>query len=66
MARILLHGFLCERCDYQWAPRQTTTEEPKVCPNCKTRLWNKPRTQQRKPENRAAKYVHQPVKAKSK
>lgn len=30
----------CLRCDYEWQGR---IEKPKACPECKTRLWNKPR-----------------------
>ena len=43
MARILIEGFLCERCGYRWVPRQNPDKEPKVCPKCKSVYWNKPR-----------------------
>lgn len=43
MARILIEGFLCERCGYRWVPRHGTDNEPKVCPKCKSAYWNKPR-----------------------
>ena len=62
MARILIEGFQCERCSYRWAPRQGTTVEPKVCPKCKSRFWNKPRQKSRQEEYRAAQHVYQPMK----
>ena len=43
MARILIEGFLCERCQHHWAPRRNSTQEPKVCPKCKSPYWNIPR-----------------------
>ncbi len=39
---ITLMGFQCERCDYQWIPRDIE-QEPKVCPSCKSPYWNRPR-----------------------
>ena len=29
----------CKKCGYEWIPRAET--EPKECPNCKSRKWNK-------------------------
>ena len=31
----------CERCGYEWQQRRK--RRPKVCPECKSREWNKPR-----------------------
>lgn len=28
----------CKKCGYVWATR--TSNDPKACPNCKTRKWN--------------------------
>jgi predicted Zn-ribbon and HTH transcriptional regulator len=42
MAKIMLSGFQCERCDHKWVPREEG-EEPKVCPSCKSPYWNRPR-----------------------
>ena len=59
MARILIEGFMCERCQYRWAPRPLVTPhdgprpEPQACPNCKSRYWNKPRRLARDPKYRA-------------
>lgn len=41
---ITVMGYLCERCGHQWVPRDPT-QEPKVCPECKTPYWNKPKKQ---------------------
>ena len=32
----------CLRCSYEWLPRILT--QPKLCPSCKARHWNKPAT----------------------
>ena len=32
---------LCERCGYTWYPRKP--ELPKLCPACKSRLWQIPK-----------------------
>ena len=59
MAKILITGFMCERCHYRWAPRPLTTPndltrpEPKTCPNCNSRYWNKPRQLARAARHRA-------------
>ena len=50
MAKITLQGYQCERCGHQWVPRQETTEEPKVCPKCKSPYWNTPRQRTREGE----------------
>lgn len=44
MARvpITVMGFRCERCEYEWIPRDET-QEPRVCPRCKSPYWNTPR-----------------------
>ena len=31
----------CERCHHKWYPRHEF--HPKVCPRCKTRLWQTPK-----------------------
>ena len=33
---------------YKMVPRETTTEEPKVCPKCKSPYWNTPRKSEKK------------------
>ena len=45
MARvpITVMGFRCERCSHEWIPRGGADDEPRVCPNCKSPYWNKPR-----------------------
>ena len=43
MGNIKLEGYVCERCGHKWVPRETTTEEPKVCPKCKSPYWNVPK-----------------------
>jgi DNA-directed RNA polymerase subunit RPC12/RpoP len=35
----------CLRCGHSWFPRQKadgTAPRPKVCPNCKSRVWDTP------------------------
>ena len=56
MARILIEGFMCERCLYRWAPRHGAKREPTHCPKCKSPYWNKPRKLDIAPEKRTATY----------
>ena len=39
-----VEGYKCERCEHEWIPRNKT-DEPAVCPKCKSPYWNKPRRQ---------------------
>lgn len=39
---ITVMGYICERCDHEWIPRDFESE-PRVCPKCKSPYWNKPR-----------------------
>ena len=32
--------YKCLRCGHKWLPRK---ENPACCPNCKSRVWNKPK-----------------------
>ncbi len=43
--RFEVEGFQCLRCGYKWVPRifKGKTEEPTICPKCKSPYWNKPR-----------------------
>ena len=47
MAYVLIEGYMCERCSYRWSARTGTgfrpETDPKVCPQCKSHYWNKPR-----------------------
>jgi len=40
LVRIL--GYRCERCEHEWVPRDKS-QSPKVCPNCKSPYWDRPR-----------------------
>ena len=42
MGEIILKGYQCERCSHKWVPRERGSY-PKVCPNCKSPYWDKPR-----------------------
>jgi hypothetical protein len=44
MARvpITVMGFRCDRCGHEWIPRPGAVEEPRVCPDCHSTLWNQP------------------------
>jgi len=53
MAKIILNGWQCERCGHRWVPRQETTEQPRVCPKCKSPYWNRPRKTTKKPKKGA-------------
>ena len=42
IVEIKLKGFRCERCGHEWIPRDIS-QEPRVCPKCKSPYWNRPR-----------------------
>lgn len=46
MAKIVIHGYRCERCGHQWVPREEGS--PKVCPKCKSPYWDRPRNKHAK------------------
>ncbi len=48
---ITLMGYRCLRCRHEWVPRNNTNE-PRVCPKCKSPYWNVPRKQSREAINR--------------
>lgn len=52
MYRVKLDGFKCLRCEHVWVPRETTIEEPVICPKCKSPYWNKPRQRKKKEEGK--------------
>lgn len=37
-----LDGYRCDRCGHEWLPRDKS-QDPKVCPRCKSPYWNTPR-----------------------
>ncbi len=41
MVKIRIPTLACLRCGHRWVPKQA---EIQMCPKCKSRLWNKPRT----------------------
>jgi hypothetical protein len=45
MARvpITVMGYRCERCGHEWIPRGDISDDPRVCPKCKSPYWNRPR-----------------------
>lgn len=42
MPKVKLDGYRCERCEWEWLPRDKT-KDPKVCPKCKSPYWDTPR-----------------------
>ena len=45
MGRVTLEieGYICERCEHTWIPRQEGAPPPRVCPKCKSPYWDVPR-----------------------
>lgn len=49
---IRVMGYKCERCGYEWVPRtprnvdpkakKGETPKPRICPKCKSALWDVP------------------------
>ena len=35
-----VEGYQCLRCGHKWVPR-ITSEEPRICPKCKSPYWNR-------------------------
>jgi hypothetical protein len=50
MPRIQIWGFKCSRCEHAWLPREGVPD-PKVCPNCKSPYWDRPRRDEVAPEH---------------
>src|SRR5687768_7569749 len=46
MARvpITVLGYRCDQCDFEWLPRGNPSRTPRVCPSCKSRHWDQPRS----------------------
>lgn len=42
MGIIAVEGYECERCSYKWTPRTIGSNQPIMCPKCKSKLWNEP------------------------
>ena len=40
MNEIVLHQFICLRCQHKWHPRKTTI--PVTCPKCRSPYWDRP------------------------
>ena len=51
MPKVQIWGFRCSRCGHEWLPREGI-EHPKVCPNCKSPYWDRPRRDEVSPEHR--------------
>ena len=44
---VMTRAFQCSRCERVWLPlRSSFSSPPKHCPQCGSRLWNRPRSQQ--------------------
>ncbi len=41
LGKVLLEGYRC-RCGHEWLSRDKT-QEPRVCPKCKSPNWDKPK-----------------------
>jgi len=41
LVEIKVKGYRCNRCGHEWIPKGS--DEPMVCPKCKSPYWNKPR-----------------------
>ncbi len=43
--KIVVMALQCDRCRYKWVSR--SAKDPKECPACKSRYWNKARVRKR-------------------
>jgi predicted Zn-ribbon and HTH transcriptional regulator len=41
--KVIKQGLKCERCGYEWVPRKKSITEVRICPQCKTAYWDKPK-----------------------
>ena len=48
--KICVDGFKCERCGHEWVPRNMK-DPPRVCPECKSPYWDRPRKKSKKSKN---------------
>ncbi len=56
--KITVNAFKCLRCRHVWIPRVnmeeltgTIKEKPKICPNCKSAYWDRPRKEKKENKN---------------
>lgn len=49
MRKIKIPTLKCKRCGYEWTPRK---EDVRLCPNCKSAYWDKPRENEKKKEDK--------------
>lgn len=47
MPKVKLWGYRCLRCEHEWLPRDKS-QQPKVCPKCKSPYWDTPRKSDRR------------------
>ena len=54
---IMIEGYHCDRCGFRWSTRDGTGKwadtDPKNCPKCRSRLWNRPKKRQLPAHRRA-------------
>lgn len=44
MPRVMIEGFKCARCGWEWPPMRNRDVLPAVCPHCKSPYWDRART----------------------
>lgn len=49
--QITVQVLTCLRCGYEWTPK---IQAPKVCPSCKSHVWDKPPKVWQKPKEKQA------------
>jgi len=61
MAKVELPRLKCLRCGHEWIPQQ---EEVTICPKCKTKHWDIPKTDRRGKRRPSMKKLQDNIKKK--
>ncbi|MGI0068220.1 MAG: hypothetical protein ACREB9_07420, partial [Thermoplasmata archaeon] len=64
MPDVMIPGYKCSRCEYEWVGRSTDSGRPAVCANCGSPYWDRERKRKVPKKDQAAKVQPKGTKGK--